>query len=522
MLPEYIKKLLRPEAYPHPVTQLRVIQTHISFVLLTGHFAYKIKKPIDLGFLDFTTLEKRKYCCEREVVLNKRLAPTIYERVVSINSTETGDISIEGPGAVVEYAVKMHEMPQDRMMNKLIPQGLITEDIMERLVRKLVPFYERAATGPEIDSFGDIEHIRYNLEENFRQTENYIGRALSRECFQNIRNYSLSMLDEKADLFQNRIKLNRIRDGHGDLYSANICVSDGIYIYDCIEFNDRFRYADVASDISFLAMDLDFHGLSRLSGYFVNRFIEMSGDYLLEDVLNFYKCYRACVRGKVHSFSADSKDMEEEERESSMKTSRSYFGLAHEYTGGPGKPVLWVFFGPIAGGKSSLSRNLGTKLHVDTLNSDRIRKALAGLQPTDKRPESWGQGIYSKEFSELTYSKMIEEAETRLRKGETVILDASFSKKVYREKIIKLAESMSVPYFFVYCYCSEEETKRRLDKRAGNAQAVSDGRWEIYVEQVRLFEPPDEIADEQLINIATDQPKEKVWAGFMKTFPRFC
>lgn len=518
MLPEFIQSLLRPEAYPHPVGDIKVIQTHISYVLMTGQFVYKIKKPVNLGFLDFTTLDRRRYYCEREVWLNKRLAPAIYDRVVGV--TSDGQSYIEGPGEVIEYAVKMLQMPEDRMMDRLIKEGKLTQLMVEQIVQKLVPFYVKAAAGPEIDFYGEPSQIGFNLEENFRQTEAYVGRALSRECFETIREYSLSTLDSKADLFKDRIKSKKIRDGHGDLYSANICIADDVYVYDCIEFNERFRYADIASDVAFLAMDLDFHGLHYLSTYFTDRFAQLSDDHPLGAILDFYKCYRAYVRGKVHCLSADGKDMEQEGRERALFTAQKYFGLAYQYAGIPKKPTLWVLFGPIAGGKSSLARELGHRLNVVPLNSDRVRKQLAGLQPTDKRPEAFGQGIYSSEFSRHTYARLFEEAEASLKRGKSVILDASFSSKSYRKEAISLAERLEVPYCFVYCYCSETETKARLARRAKNAEAVSDGRWEIFLEQAKNFEPPDEIAKDHLICIATDGPKERVRAQLFEGCPR--
>ncbi len=518
MLPEFVKSLLGPDAYHHPVDEIKLIQTHISYVFLTGRFVYKIKKPVNFGFLDFTTLEKRKYFCEQEIVLNKRFSPDIYLGVKPV-TTDGKRFFLNGPGEIVEYAVQMRQMPQDRMMGVLIKENEVDQRVITGIVQKLVPFYEKAATGPEIDFYGEIPQIRFNIEENFAQTESYIGRTLSRDRFETIKDYSFSFLENNADLFQERIRSKRIRDGHGDLYSANICIADDIYIYDCIEFNERFRYGDIACDIAFLAMDLDFHHLDNLSGYLVDYFVELSGDRSLPDVLDFYKCYRAYVRGKIHSFSTDSKEINAEARTLSLSTAKKYFELAYRYAGGQKKPFLLVFFGLIASGKSTLARIIGGKLNIVPLNSDQIRKKMAGIQTTERKLEPFGKGIYSPDFSRLTYEKLREEAQGRLEMGEPVILDASYKNRAERLALLKMAQDISVPYCFILCHCPEQETRARLERRAKDRTAVSDGRWEIYLRQVETFDQPDEIPAGHLLEVATDQPIDTVVADILEALP---
>ncbi len=518
MLPDFVKALLGPDSYPHPVAEIRLVQTHISYVFITGDFVYKIKKTVNFGFLDFTTLEKRKHFCEREVVLNKRLSPEIYLGVAPV-TTDGKRFFINGPGEPIEYAVKMRQMPQDRMMDVLIKDNKIDQRVIDRIVRKLVLFYAQAATGPEIDFYGEISRVRFNIEENFTQTEGYIGRALTRERFEAIKSYSLSFFEKKADLLQERIRSKKIRDGHGDLYSANICIADDVYIYDCIEFNERFRYGDVACDIAFLAMDLDFHRLGDLSGYFVGRFVELSGDRSLIDVLDFYKCYRAYVRGKIHSFSSDSKEISAEDRDRSLSTARKYFALAYRYAGGRRKPVLLVFFGLIASGKSTMARVLGKKLDIVPLNSDEIRKKMAGLVPTERRLEPFGQGIYSTDFSRSTYTRLREEAAGQLEMGESVILDASYKDRSERIALIRMAEELDISCCFIYCHCPEEETKARLERRRKNRKAVSDGRWEIYLKQAETFDQPEEIPPARLLQVDTSQTVATATAYILQACP---
>lgn len=330
-LPPYIQHLLQPDAYPHAVSDVRLIQTHISFVLLAGEFVYKFKKPVDFGFLDFTSLAKRKYFCEQELLLNCRLSPSVYLDVVTVNLASGGGLELNGPGEVVEYGVKMARLPQDGMMDNIIRDGQLTRRMISDIVAVLQPFYEEAASGPEIDRFGTSEAVGRNVLENLEQTRRFIGcEALNREEFETIERYSLQFLEEE-EVFQGRIAAGRIRDCHGDLHSANICLADNVYIYDCIEFNERFRRCDVACDVAFLAMDLDYNGLVGLAEYFISAFQMASGDWGLPEVLNFYKCYRAAVRGKVGLFTAHEPEVDDETRERALEQAARYYLLAQQY-----------------------------------------------------------------------------------------------------------------------------------------------------------------------------------------------
>lgn len=327
---DLIQALLDPRAYPEPTARVELVQTHISYVFLTDRFAYKVKKPVDLGFLNFTTLRRRHHYLHEELVLNRRLCPEIYLAVEPIVANY-GKVEVGGKGHAVEYALKMVRMPQDRMMDEVADRGELHGGIMDRIIERLVPFYENAATGPRINKYGEPAIIAYNHEENFSKTETLVGDFLSRELFEEIRVFARNFLSRNRVLFLKRIKDGRIRDCHGDLHMKNICLADGIYIYDCIEFNPRFRYGDVAADIDFLAMDLDFHGLEDLSRYFVERFAAASRDQELLVMLGFYKCYRAYVRGKINAFAALEPEMAPEAREKAKETAQAYFELAGRY-----------------------------------------------------------------------------------------------------------------------------------------------------------------------------------------------
>jgi len=335
-LPAFIEHLLKPASFPHPVNEVKLVQTHISYVLLAGDFVYKFKKPVDFGFLDFTTLEKRHYFCEQELLLNRRLCPTLYLGLVAV-CRKNGEFVLvpvaEKSDAVVEYGVLMARMPEERMMTNIIKAGQLTADMVDSICDILIPFYAKAESSGEIQKFGTAQAVSVNVFENFAQTENFVGDGfLSKKQFDLISRYAHGFLGRK-DLFESRITGGRVRDCHGDLYSANICLADQVYIYDCIEFNQRFRYCDVASDVAFLAMDLDFHGLNSLSRRFIDRFRLASEDDGLMEVLNFYKCYRAYVRGKIGLFTAYSPEVDPQTKETSLAQAKKYFSLAEQYAG---------------------------------------------------------------------------------------------------------------------------------------------------------------------------------------------
>jgi uncharacterized protein len=327
---DLVAALLQPAAYPEPTGPVELIQTHISWVFITDEFAYKVKKPVDLGFLNFTTLRRRHHYLQEELLLNRRLCPEIYLEVLPITAAG-GGLRVGGLGQPVEYVLKMARMPQDRMMDEVADRGELRREHLDRIIARLVPFYAQAATGPRINKYGEPAIITYNHEENFSRTENLAGDLFPRELFAGIRHFARTFLARHRALFGKRIQEGRIRDCHGDLHMKNICLADGVHIFDCIEFNPRFRYSDVAADIDFLAMDLDFHGWRDLSRYFVERFAAAAGDPELLQMLDFYKCYRAYVRGKIHAFTAQDPEQPQDVRDQAKKTARAYFDLAGEY-----------------------------------------------------------------------------------------------------------------------------------------------------------------------------------------------
>ena len=504
-LPELVQALLNPQIYPEPPAKVTLMQTQMSFVFLAGDYVYKVKKPVNLGYLDYTTLEKRRFFCDKEIELNRRLCPNAYLGVIPI-TRDRGRIYLGGRGKVNDYAVKMRYLPQEKMMNVLLAQNQVSAEMLSRVAAKLADFHQKAETNATISRFGTIDAIKVNTEENFSQTERYIGKTISEKKFQHIRDYTDTFMTANASLFHQRVAEGRIRDCHGDLHAAHICFTDGICIYDCIEFNDRFRYCDVASEIAFLAMDLDHYGRADLSYHFVKAYVASSGDKDILRLLNFYKCYRAYVRGKVESFKSGDPYVGEEERKMSWETARSYFDLADAYTWS--KPVLFITTGLVGTGKTALAQAMAKRLGLVALSSDVIRKQLAGIPLTEHRYEEFNHGIYSPEFTRQTYDELFSWARQYLTEGTSVILDASFIRSAERVKARDLAKESGADFFILECVLNEEAIKWRLAQRLREG-SVSDGRWEVYLAQKQKLEPVTEVLPEKYFVVDAAKPVEE-------------
>ena len=490
-LPAFVQALLTAQPYPHRPHQVELVQTQMSFLFLTGDYVYKVKKPVNLGYLDYTTLEQRRHFCHQEVALNRRLCPEVYLGVVGITQ-ERGIFFIEREGDPIEYAVKMRQLPRERMMDHLLRTGKVTAKMVGEVAPKLARFHREAETSPEISQYGAVANIKVNTDENFSQTEGYIGLSITAERYKRLRSYTNAFLEQKTPLLERRAREGRVRDCHGDVHSAHVCFSDSIVIYDCIEFNDRFRYGDVASEVAFLAMDIDYHGRPDLSREFVEAYLEASSDGELREVLDFYKCYRAYVRGKVEGFKLD--DPLIPNKEQVLKVAAKYFELAHLYAH-PRKPTLIITTGLIGTGKSALAEALSQRVPLAVISSDIVRKKLANILPEERRFESFDTGIYSEAFSARTYDEIFRQAKRIMEAGQSVIIDASFRKSKERERARKLAAEARADFKVVECVAGEEVIKERLSHRF-ERESVSDGRLEILPQFKEDFEPLTEVPQE--------------------------
>ena len=492
-LPQFIEAMKKPEFYPHKPAEVEFIQTHISCVFIAGDFVYKIKKPLKFDFLDFTTLAQRKFFCEEELQLNKRLAPGTYLDVVAISRTAQGDVTLDEGVEIIDYAVRMKKLPPDRMLKTLLARGTADAKTMDALAEKIALFHRNARTGNSIDDMGKIENIRHNNEENFTETADFIDVTIPECQYRFISDYVNKFLIKNKPCFEKRITDHRIRDCHGDLHLDHICINEEITIFDCIEFNERFRWGDVAEDVAFLTMDIDFNGWPDHAESFIQSYVKYSRDSGLLKLLNFYRCYYAYVRGKVTSFRLLQKEMTADEQREITETAKRYFDLAYTYAARLDKPVLILTAGLMGSGKSYQAREIARRLGADIIRTDTLRKELFDMKATERRYESFGAGIYSDDISRLVYEKALALAEQKIKQGKAVIIDASFKKRAERLKALALAEKLQIRFFVLECVCPDDVTQERLEKRVLDNDNVSDGRWELFQKQKENFETIDEI-----------------------------
>ncbi|MBN1368993.1 MAG: AAA family ATPase [Dehalococcoidaceae bacterium] len=485
-LPPAIQALSKPGILPGSAGQATIIQTQMSWVLLTVDFAFKFKKPVDLGYVDYTSLEKRLYFCQKEVELNRRLCPDSYLGVVPV-TLKGGEYLLGGTGEIADYTVQMKRLPQERMLDWLLLNGEVTPDMLNSVAVKVAGFHRKAETGKHIDVYGSMEAVRFNVAENFEQTTKYTGPVALPRSMARIKRFTHAFLDSHAGLFAGRVTAGHIRDCHGDLHSSHICFTDRLCIYDCIEFNDRFRYSDTASEVAFLAMDLDHYGRADISTTFIQDYIEASADTGIESLLRFYKCYRAMVRAKVNCFKLDDPYVSDSEKASSGSAARLYFDLAESYT--LEKPVLLATAGLTGSGKSTLARALGRRMGMVVISSDVIRKGLAGIPSTRHCYDELDSGIYSPEFSHLTYETMFKQAEHWLSRGVSVILDATFTQARSRQAAAGLALRQGADFGIMEFCIKDDQALARLEERMNQPGNVSDGRAEVYFKLKQEYQP---------------------------------
>jgi len=528
--------MFRPEFYPHRPEHIELIQTHISYIFLAGDYVYKVKKAVDFDFLDFTTVEKRRFYCNEELRLNRRLAPDVYLDVLKISEDEKGHIVLGKGQCVVDYAVLMKKLPRERMLQTLLQQGKIDRQAMDAVARKLSLFHAHAATGGNIDEIGGVETIHRNHDESFEETLNYISTTIPEYQYHFIKYYAYDFMDRNHDLLVKRVEDHRIRDCHGDLHLEHICIMDpwprtgglsgnysleDIIIFDCIEFNERFRYEDVASEVAFLAMDLDCSGHTDCADTFVSAYIRYSGDREIERLLNFYKCYYAYVRGKVTSFRLKENSVIQDERETEISAALHFFDCAYTYAATVEKPTLILMAGLAGTGKTVLASSLAPRIGADIIRTDVLRKELLHIPPEERHPEEFGTGIYAAGVTRNTYERAIQLAAQKLTEGSSVIIDATFGNRRDREDALKLAERLDADFFIIECVCPEDIVRERLNLRMSDSKEASDGRWAIYLRQKETFDRITEIPEGLHIVLNTSLAPEKCTYRALKRMKSF-
>jgi aminoglycoside phosphotransferase family enzyme/predicted kinase len=456
-------------------------QTHISVLLLSRNYVIKLKKPVDFGFLDYTTLNKRLKACEDEIRLNRRLCPDTYIGLGGVIDLD-GQIRFSGKtGKIVDYCVWMKRLPEDRMLDRMIANNTVTEAIIDRVAQRLSDFHRTALRGPEIAKWGSLEEIRHNWEENFTQTAPFIGRTISASTYDLIRSWTREEVETKADLFNRRVSEGWIVDGHGDVRCESVCVKDEVIcVYDCIEFNDRFRCDDVASEAAFLAMDLDARGRPDLGYFFTEAYQSRIGDRNFFSLLPFYRCYRAFVRGKVLSFRLNETEFSEEERHAAAARAESFFDLARRYASRLKRPTVIAVSGLSGTGKTAIARAIAGELGLRVISADATRRDLFG---ETKRPSSYGEGAYTAEANRLTYQTMIERGRELLDEDGGVILDATFLRGDDRSMAERMATGAGAEWRLIECRLAPEMVRKRIEERAARKEGLSDATWEVYLRQ---------------------------------------
>jgi aminoglycoside phosphotransferase family enzyme/predicted kinase len=489
-----VEQLRSAPEWPADELPIELRQTHISVLLLGRTRVAKLKKPVDFGFLDYTTLAKRLKACQDEVRLNRRLAPDTYIGYGGVIETD-GKIGFSGRhGRIIDYCVWMKRLPDELMLDQLVARNAVTEAMIDRIAARLGEFHRTAWRGPEVARWGSLAEIRHNHEENFIQTEPFIGRTISAADYEAIRQWASAWL-EKEELFNRRASEGRIVDGHGDVRCESICVmDDAIRIYDCIEFNDRFRCSDVASEAAFLAMDLDARGRPDLGYYFTEAYQQRRGDPELFTLLPFYRCYRAYVRGKVLSFRLNEAEFSEAEHEAAARRAGNYFELARRYASRLARPVVITVNGLSGTGKTSVARALASELGLRVVSSDAVRQSLFGAA---KRPSDYGQGAYTEEANRQTYQKLIENARAKLREEGGVILDATFRHAEDRSLACELAAEAGAEWRLIECRLAPELVRERLAARAALKDGLSDATWETYLKQRAEHPATDDLPDKE-------------------------
>ncbi len=493
-LPSLLRALAEPSAYPFPVAEVVVCQTHISAVFLAGPFAYKVKKPVNPGFLDFSTLENRHHFCEEEVRLNRRLAPDIYLGVVPV-VRDGGRLRVEGAGEPVEWAVKMRRLPEGVTLHERLRRDEVGTALVEALARKIADFHHRSPAPDAFRAQSRFDVVAGNIREVFATAAPSVGTAVSAAVYGRVRELVEEQLARQRPLIDGRAARGLTRDAHGDLHLDHVCYfpdrapPDDIICIDCIEFNERFRFIDPVADMAFAAMDLAFHGRRDLAGAFAEAYFAAAGDDEGRALLPLFAAYRASVRGAEHA--------------AALQSARGHWLLALAGLEEPARrPALLLVGGLQGSGKSTLSRAVAQRADFTHIRSDEVRKELAGVAP-DRRLD---EAFYSPEWTERTYAECLRRAGERLFEGGRVLIDATFADEERRRLCLGAAARWGVPALWLLCRAEPEVVRRRLGQRRGD---VSDADWDVYLRAAARWQEPGSATRRAMAVVPTDDSPDQ-------------
>ncbi|MES9855791.1 MAG: AAA family ATPase [Sedimenticola sp.] len=466
--------------------EVTLIETHISSILLAGDYAYKIKKPLDLGFLDFTTLKRRRHFCQEEVRLNSRLAPATYLGVIPITGTTVAPL-LGGEGEAIEYAVKMRRFSGDRLLSHHADR--LTRDTLDVIADRLARFHSEIEVAGREVIYGNPEVLLEPMRHNFEQVDRLVGDAAALGRVAKLAHWTERRYQQLQGQLLKRKASGFVRECHGDLHLGNITLEKGgVLIFDGIEFSPELRWIDTMSELAFLTMDLEERGRTDLSGQLLNRYLELTGDYQGLGVLGFYQVYRAMVRAKVSVIRLRQEGVGESERQEMMADFTSYLDLAEHYTE-LNTPALVITHGLSGSGKSTQAAHCLERLPAVRLRSDVERKRLAGLTAGDKSGSTLDGGIYTSDFSQRTYERLLELASQVTDAGFIAIVDATFLKRTQRLPFQQLAKGSALPYVILDCQLPESELRVRIARRLQERVDPSEASLQVLERQIASEEP---------------------------------
>ncbi|TDX99291.1 bifunctional aminoglycoside phosphotransferase/ATP-binding protein [Thiohalophilus thiocyanatoxydans] len=508
--PAWLTALQQPRAYPHPVERIELIETHISRVLLTGEFAYKLKKPLDLGFLDFSTLDKRHYYCQEELRLNRRLAAPIYLDVLAVIDSADG-IVIGDPeqteGALIEYALKMRQFDPEEGFDRLLQRQQLTEQHLDQLAQLIGDFHQQLPAAPADSDYGSLAAVRRPCEENFDQIREQAPQLADDPRLAELSQWSDRQLTQQATRFEQRRRDGFIRECHGDLHLRNIALwQETVIAFDCIEFDPALRWIDTLNEIAFLIMDLDAHDAGGPGWYFLNRYLEQTGDYAGLDLLGFYRVYRAMVRAKVAAIELAQHD------ETSHREELAHYLDQAMATLHADRPALLITVGFSGSGKSTVTDQLLQQLGAVRLRSDVERERLFGHAPEE---QGIGTGKYSTDASDRLYAHLREQSRHLLAAGYTVIVDAAFLQQARRAPFLALAGECNVPLHILALEADPDTLRQRIRQRQAAGRDASEADLAVLESQLQQHDPLDPAESRYALHIDTRQPLDP--AGLANT-----
>ena len=507
-----VAAMMRPDFYPQPPKEVELVQTHISRVFIAGDFVYKLKKGVRFSFIDCADLAQRRHLCDEEIRLNRRLAHDVYLGRYPIFRHGAGFVLGNKPGehhGAIDYVVKMRRLPTERMLDRMLARHEADRATIGALAAVIVGFY-RNASSAHCAKYGSASALWHLVIGELLDLERLVGSTLAAHQLPIIENFCRGFITSHWKMLNARARAGRVREGHGDLRSEHICIEDGkISIFDCVEFSERLRTCDIASEVAFLAMDLDRLGTPELADELVGAIAESMQDDELPLLMPFYKCYRAVIRGVVESLRSRQTEVEDRERAAAVDLARQYFSLACDCAI-DAAPAILVVCGLSGSGKSTLAKALHHRFGFPIISSDRMRKKLASIPAERHAADAYKSGIYTDAITESTYAAMLAEAEHLLRDATGVILDGTFQNPAHRATAVELASRAEVPILFIECRTDDAEIRRRLIERQKLGRNPSDATVEVYLRQRKDFVTLNEIAKSSHLTVDTARPLSEI------------